>query len=305
MITIWEILYNGSWRSGYRRILNAKGLSAKEVEKILYQMGVYINRLRLTFAPELERINDLQQFKDKIDEIFTIKWKNYVKDSYIGMYEHFVAYLNIIDTLEAIHGDFFSNKGKERLINGEKIEAEELGRYEVPYIEDDKLKVLMNPFLLYSIKRRMDSKNMSLTEASSFCYSYYMHFLPEMKTKDYSKLLKQIWNYGGRAKSGSKSKRFTITFKDGKQEKLQGVEALKRIIDYFGIKQVFNRKLQVAGHPLLIKKGLYVSPDEDARYEDYDNVFKVFNQSKFKDLYNIINTMNHLFGNKLKVEITN
>lgn len=302
MVTIWRILTDSKWRSGYRRILNAQGYTVRATEEILQRMTMYVIRLKDSpFAIGLKRTNDLQQFKDKLDEIFNVKWKGYIQSNYADMYGHFMAYLGNIEVLEATHGEFYNEEEKSRLIKGEKGEATELTNYEQNYIRDGKLKALMNPYLLYSIKRRIDNGTMTITEASRFCYSYYMKFLPDMNTNDYSALIKEIWFSDASIKSGSCAKRLSITFPDGSVEKTKGVEAIKQTVKFYGADSAYAKKLKIAGHILLAKRGIH--NEERSKYEDLNEHYIVFKQGKFKDVYNVINALNCMLGKKLKIEI--
>ena len=106
-MNIWKAYCNPSYYNVYFNILVATGINRETAEELKYQYTVYIQRLKnCRFASDLKKCTTPASFKEKLVEIFTVKWKNKMK--FREMPILFENYLTFLDSMQALHNDFIN-----------------------------------------------------------------------------------------------------------------------------------------------------------------------------------------------------
>lgn len=188
-MNIWEAYCKPGYYNVYFDILVIKGLKREDVEALKHQYTVYIQRLKnCRFASDLKKCITPESFKEKLNEIFTIKWKDNLK--FVEMPKLFEDYLTFLETIQALYGDFISPEEKRRLIDpAMDLPITDLTSYELENIKDGKLVVLMNPMLLSFLKEFIEVDKLTPAKATSVCRTFYGDLLPDMEPEDYVSLL--------------------------------------------------------------------------------------------------------------------
>jgi hypothetical protein len=302
MISLWEILCENPWRGGYRRILLAKGYKTKEIADIFERFSIIINWLKNPAYKRLQEIDSKEEFKIDLKKIFD----GFKEGQYKDMLEHFLGYIDIIDTLEAIHGEFYTVEEREKICKTIDPSAKELTHYETDFLEDGKLTALMYPPLLYLIGLKIRRKEIKMSQAKMICYLYYKDLLPAMTSNDASKLVDKIWDANGRIIIGSKNKRLVITFPDGTQTVTKGMDAVREAIKFYGPDAIFKRKVTTGikgkGNLLILVAKNMVIPQQD-KYVDYDNKYLILKTvGDYRNLLKLLNFIN--LPGKLHIDLT-
>lgn len=297
---IWEAYCKPAYYNVYFDVLEAKGMNRQEVETLKYQFNVYIQRIKgCKFASELKKCTNPQDFRDKLTEIFTVKWKDNLK--FTMMPQLFDDYLFFLDSMQALHNDYISAEEKCRLINPYiDYPIEKLTVYEEKYMKEGKLVALMNPMLLSVLKEFIEKERLSPHKASSVCHTFYGDLLPHMDTEDYANLLASTWHTTRVVKKGGKHRQFKITFPMGEFSQLSTTEAMKRVVNYYGFDACMHLKILVRNTPFLVKRIPY---GQERNYEEIEDGKFINILGNTKDRQKALAAINVLLGKKLKIEL--
>jgi hypothetical protein len=299
-MNIWEAYCKPGYYNVYFDILVIKGLKREDAEALKHQYTVYIQRLKnCRFASDLKKCITPESFKEKLKEIFTIKWKDNLK--FVEMPKLFEDYLTFLETIQALYGDFISPEEKRRLIDpAMDLPITDLTSYELENIKDGKLVVLMNPMLLSFLKEFIEVDKLTPAKATSVCRTFYGDLLPDMEPEDYVSLLEFWWNKSRVLKKGGKYKQFKISFPDGSEEICSTTEGLKKIVMLYGFEECMKMKIVIQNNPFLVK---YVPKGSEKIYGEIEPG-KYFNlRGQTKDRLNVVRRINMHFGNKLTIEL--
>ena len=299
-MNIWEAYCKPAFYNIYFDTLVAKGMSRESAENLKRQYCTYLQRIKGTrFAKELKLCSTQEEFKEKLHEIFYDKWCDKVK--YKEMPYHYEAYLSFLDSMQALHNDFINESEKKRLIDpNPEIPINCLTSYEMDYLKDGKLVALMNPQLLSFLKEYIEEEKLKLKRAMLICETFYGDLLPKMELKDYRSLIDNLWNSSRNVKKGGKHQKFKIVFPDGHEEILSTTDGMKRVILFYGINEVKNRKAIVRGEPFIVT---YIPIGKEKQYEEMlPNTFVCITGNTI-DRLKVLKSINIGLGNKLKIEI--
>lgn len=299
-MNIWEAYCNPAYYNVYFDTLVAKGISRKHVITLKEQYQIYLRRIKDTiFAGQLEQCSTPDTFREKLHEIFYVKWCGKVK--YEEMPYHFEAYLSFLDSMQALHNDFINESEKKRLIDpNPEIPINCLTSYEMDYLKDGKLLALMNPQLLSILKEYIEEEKLDTKLAMLICEKFYGDLLPKMELEDYLSLINNLWNSSRNVKKGGKHQKFKIVFPDGHEEILSTTDGMKRVILFYGINEVKNRKAIVRGEPFIVT---YIPVGKEKQYEEMlPNTFVCITGNTI-DRLKVLKSINIGLGNKLKIEI--
>ena len=89
-----------------------------------------------------------------------------------------------------------------------------------------------------------------------------------------------------------------ITYHDGEVELLTTLDALKKIVLFYGFEEVRNKKLLIRGIPLLTK---YIPVGQESVYEKIGESMYILNIGNTKDRMNVARTINKMMGGELKI----
>ena len=297
-MNIWDAYCKPAYYNIYFDTLVAKGLSREEAEKLKDRYCKYLQRIKeCRFGIELRSINDIDAFHAKLKEMFEVSWKGNLK--YEEMPAHYYAYLTFLDSMQALHNDFVSDREKARLIDDDPdIPIANLTFYETDYMVNGKLVALMSPQLLFILKEYIEEEKVNEVKASRICQIFYGDLLPEMKLKDFKELLKYLWSKGRKVKKGGKHNQITIRFPDNRNETLGTLDALKEIVKFYGPENVRSLKSKIRGEDFIVK---YVPMGKDKLYDKVDESYFINILGATKDRMNIARFINIHFGNKLVI----
>lgn len=298
--TIWDIYLDPDWRAGYARQLEACGYKRVEIQDIMSKFGIYLDRLKSSYqAITLSAARTKDEFHEKLDYIFNVLWKDHIQNNYSEMHYHFVAFLDIIDTLQALRGEFISEEDRERLNTiFPTIPIQELTKYETDVMENGKIKILNNPILLSWIRNSLASKLITQKRIPELCEMFYGNLLPEMQRQDFIPLCKQLWDNGGKTRGVRHLNKFHIVFPDGTDSILDPLDALRQVVTFYGPETVRNKKLMVRGKELVIRKPIILQPN----YEPIETDYCLYTVGNNTDRRNVIIRINISCGNKLSIE---
>ena len=302
IMNIWEAYCKPAYYNIYFNTLVAKGLSRAKAEKLKEQYCNYLQRIKTTkFGGELKAITDAEEFGKKLKDIFEDAWKNHIQ--YIEMPSHYYAYLKFLDSIQALHNDFISDKDRARLIDDNpEIPIRELTPYETEYMKDCKLVALMNPQLLYTLKEYIEKERMNFTGASRICNTYYGDLLPGMTIKDYKSLIQNLWDTGRNVKKGGRHNKISIKYPDGREVTTGILDGLKEIVKFYGADKVIKQKSKIRGEDFIVKR---VPVGKESIYEQIDGLdsYYILLHGAVKDRMNIAILINKLSGEKLVITL--
>lgn len=297
---IWEAYCKPDYYNVYFDVLVAKGMKREDAETLKHRYTVYIQRIKnCRFASDLKKCITPEAFKEKLREIFAEKWKNNLKFVEMpGIFENFMTFL---ESIQALYNDFISPEEKRRLINSNHdLPIENLTSYELDYMKDGKLVVLMNPLLLFYLKKFIEVDKLAPAKATSVCRTFYGDLLPEMESKDYASLLEFWWNKSRVVKKGGKHKQFKICFPDGTEEICSTTEGMKRIVMYFGFEECLKMKILIQNNPFMVK---YVPKGLEKIYEEIEPGKFINIRGQTKDRLNAVRRIIMSFNSLLKIEL--
>lgn len=295
-MNIWETYYNSTYYNLYFNILKDKGMSSEAVDDLKSKYWIYIQRLKETiFNQELSAINNKEEFIEKLRDIFENKWQHHFK--YPQIIPHFYSYIKCLDSLQCIHNDFINEEEKKRLT---KIAyPESLTEYETEYMVDGKLIALMNPSLLCILRKLIVEDGVDPKKVVINCKNFYIGLL-EMTNTEYKNIILKLWNQKSSTRSAGRRNLIKIQFPDKSEKLLNGLEAMKEIVLFYGFEDVERFKLQIRGENLLTR---YIGLGQNAIYEEIEKNKYVLNKGTIKDKLNVMRTINRLRGNKLVIEL--
>lgn len=300
-ITIWKAYCDISWRAAYERLLKASGMSSIKSKRIMEKFGVYINRIKdCAVIDDLYTIQTREEFSAKLNWIFNTLWKYNIQENYADMYDHFMAYLKFLDSLQAIKGEFFNEEEEKRLnIIMPTIPLESLSEYELPYLKNGKLTILNNPVLLSWLRNSLKTGLVKTSVLPNLCKKFYGDLLPNMKPADYTKLIETIWTPEGKSRGVRRNNQITIVYPDGIEKVLGSLDTLKAVILYYGLDVVYSKRLAFRDHDLLVK----TMQLEKDKYDPIDNDYLVLKTGNLRDRYTMINLVNRICGERLKISL--
>ena len=299
-MNIWEAYCKPDYYNVYFDVLVAKGMKREDAETLKHQYTVYIQRIKnCRFASDLKKCITPEAFKEKLKDIFTEKWKNNMK--FVEMPGVFENYMLFLESIQALYNDFISIEEKHRLINfSQDLPIESLTSYELDYMKDGKLVVLMNPMLLSCLKEFIEVDKLAPAKATSVCRTFYGDLLPEMESKDYVSLLEFWWNKSHTVKKGGKHKQFKICFPDGTEDIYSTTEGMKKIVMYFGFEECLKMKIMIQNNPFIVK---YVPKGLEKIYEEIELGKYINLRGQTKDRLNVIRRIIISFNSPLKIEL--
>lgn len=300
-MNIWEAYCKPEYYNIYFAVLKAKGIKAEEVETIKAHYTAYIQRLKNTrFASDLKKITTREEFLDKLNEIFHIKWVN--KVMYQEMPHHYERYLYFLDTIQALHNDFFNDNEKRRLINPNfDIPIQKLTSYETEYLVDGKLVALANPQLIYILREYIDSTGIKPDRLTLVCKDFYEGHFPDMGSEDYLKLLNMLWSPSRQVRRGGCRNKIQIIFPDGCVEQFAIIEAALQVVNFYGFDEIFQIKPQMRDAPFLVK---HIPYGQEKNYREINSAQYIRISGNYKDFLNILRYINIHFGRKLKIDLS-
>lgn len=297
-MTIWDAFCDPSWRIWFEKSLMTKGMSPIQMRTVMDHFFYFLQRIKSSgVSVELESITDSTVFIQKLNYIFHDLWKDYISEGYEGMYDIFVEYLKFLDSIQAFKGVFFTDELKSRYNKRYPPSPNQLSSYETDFLQDGKLTLLANPLLLSSIRLAIAAEISTVKDVHSLCLNFYGDLLPRMKASDYSKLVKSWWKPEGR------SNKFLISFPNGLQELFHSEDAVRAVIKWYGPEEVASKHLSIRSRDFLISRLPFDHPEEYVRVStDAPYYFCVL--GNYKDRYNAMNTINAMFGKKLRIELS-
>ena len=299
-MNIWEAYCKPAYYNVYFNVLVAKGMSRDEAEKLKYQFGVYLQRLKGgCFAAELKKCTSPESFRKILTDIFSVRWKDRLKFTEMPMI--FDDYLFFLDSMQALHNDYISSEEKQRLIDPYMdYPIAKLTAYEEKYMINGKLVALMNPMLLSILKDFIETERLALKRASSVCQTFYGELLPNMESEDFANLIASTWNVSRVVKKGGKRRQFKIVYPSGEEQLLSTTDAMKRVVEFYGFDVCMNLKVLVRNTPFLSKRIPY---GLEKSYEEIEEGKYINIIGNTKDRQKAVATINVLLGKKLKIEL--
>ena len=295
-MNIWEAYCTPAYYNIYIDLLVAKGMKRESAEKIKILYSGCLQRIKEScFAKELKAISDKEAFLLKLQDIFEIKWKEHFKHK--EMFQHFYEYLKFLDSIQCLHNDFINEAEKKRLANFKVTDS--LTNYELEYMIDGKLVALMNPTLLAMLYELITEKKLKPTIAALTCYNFY-NGLINMSVKDYAKLINNLWHPSRRIRKGGRHNQIKIIYPDNTSECLTTLDALKKIVLFYGFNEVLKKKLPIRDESVVVK---YVPVGKEGTYELIEDGKYILNIGNAMDRLKMANTINVMFGKKLDIEL--
>lgn len=295
-MNIWEAYCNHGYYNIYFDLLVAKGMEKESAENLKSLYCAYIQRIKGTiFAQELQMLDKPAAFLEKLHDIFEVKWKDNLK--YKELPEHFYRYMKFLDSMQALHNKFFNEDEKERIVAMASNGVKELTEYEREYMRSGKLVALMNPGLLSILQELIVQERLAPKRATLICRNFYGNLL-DMSPKEYAALINELWYPSRQIKKGGRHNMMRITYPDGTAEKLTTLDALKKIVLFYGFDEVFKKKTMIRDTAFLVK---YVPVGKEEIYERMDESMHILNIGNTKDRMNVARTINIMFGRKLEI----
>lgn len=306
---IWEAYTSPDYYQIYFDILVALGNSRSTIENDKDHFRYYINS-RIKDAPlvrrSLESCTTKQEIIEVFDDLFNNTWKDHFK--YPEIQKHFYIYLDFLDSIQALHGDFFNEEEKKRLIGTKQdFPLKILTKYENGFIVNGKLVALMNPHLLYYLKGYVEERNYSSIQAAKICQNFYGDLLPNMELSDYSKLISYLWpkktkdnkgKYRKSARKGKIQKKLKIIYPDGGSEIIPQREGFIKFIEYYDFKAVLKKNLKIMGEQLLLTH----IGELEQNYQKVDDGIYIYIRGGQKERAGVMKIINAMMGRKLKFE---
>ena len=297
-MNIWEAYCNHGFYNIYFDLLVAKGMEKESAENLKALYFAYLQRIKGTvFAQELQAIDDPDVFLEKLHDIFEVKWKDNLK--YKGLPPHFYRYMKFLESMEALHNKFFNEAERERIEIMASKGVSALTEYEREYMKGGKLVALMTPGLLKILHELIVEENLAPKKATLVCRNFYGNLL-DMSPKEYAALINDLWHPSRKIKKGGKHNKIMIAYPDGEVESLTTLDALKKIVLFYGFEEVRSKKLLIRGTPLLAK---YIAMGQESVYEKIDESMFILNIGNTKDRMNVARTINIMFGKKLQIDL--
>ena len=229
--------------------------------------------------------------------MFNNTWKNHFK--YPEIQKHFYFYLDFLDSIQALHGDFFNEEEKKRLIGTKQdFPLKKLTKYENDFIINGKLVALMNPHLLYYLKGYVEDRNYSSIQAAKICQNFYGDLLPNMDLSDYTKLINYLWPNKKSARKGKIQKKLKIIYPDGSSEILPQREGFIKYIGFYGFKEVLKKNLKIKGEQLLLTR----IGELEQNYQKVDDGMYIYIRGGQKERTGVMKVINAMMGRKLKFD---
>lgn len=251
-MTIWEAFCDSNIRTGYSKTLVAKGETPTYANDVKEKFSTYLNRLKI-FNKQLNECSSKEEIKTTFEDIFYNKWQNHIIDRYKDMPGHFFSLLDYLDVVQAISGNYFTEDAKNRIEGDIQFPLEKLTDFELLYIKNGKLTALLNPQLLFLMRKSIITDVVKVKEVSLLCKSFYGNLLPDMKPSDYSVFIKKIWTPGKKVKKNSNHSKVHLVYKDGKEEILGVMDSLMKLVQLIGPQKVLEYPIQLRGEPLVVR----------------------------------------------------
>lgn len=298
-MNIWKSYCTPAFYNIYFDILVYKGMRREDAENLKGHYLAYLQRIKATrFAQDLKAIDKSEHFLEKLHEIFEIKWKDKLK--YKEMPLHFYKYLKFLESMQAVHNNYFNEEEKKRIKGmADSLHAEELTEYETEYIVNGKLVALMNPGLLYILREYIGEGKVAPKKTALACSNYYGDLI-DMTASDYAELINHLWWPTRKVKKGGKHNKIKITFPDGEEKELTTLCALTEIVNFYGFNAVLDKNLQIRKEKFLVK---YVNVGKEKIYDSFGERMYINNQGDSKDRIHMARTINIMFGEKLQIEL--
>jgi hypothetical protein len=299
-MNIWEAYCKPEYYNIYFAFLKAKGIKAEEVETIKSHYTAYIQRIKNTsFASDLKKITSRVDFINKLKDIFFVKWADRILHK--EMPDHYLRYIDFLDTIQALHNDYIDEDEKRRLIYPNfDIPIIELSPYEKEYMVDGKLVALANPQLIYILRRYIEYAAMNPDRLTLVCRNFYGDLLPKMESEDYQKLIKMLWSSSRQVRRGGGRNKIKITYPDGHTAQLGISEAILQVIEFYGFDEICKFKPQMRGNDFLVKRIPY---GQENNYREIHNDYYVRVDGNYKDNLNMLRLINIHYGRKLVIDL--
>ena len=295
-MNIWEAYCNHGFYNIYFDLLVAKGMEKESAENLKALYFAYLQRIKGTvFAQELQAIDDPDVFLEKLHDIFEVKWKDNLK--YKELPPHFYRYMKFLESMEALHNKYFNEAERERIEAKATNGVSALTEYEREYMKGGKLVALMNPGLLKTLHELIVEENLAPKKATLVCRNFYGNLL-DMSPREYATLINDLWHPTRQIKKGGKHNKIVIAYPDGGLEPLTTLDALKKIVLFYGFEEVRKKKLLIRGTALLAK---YVPVGQESVYEKIGESMYILNIGNTKDRMNVARTINKMMGGELKI----
>ncbi|MBR2415674.1 MAG: hypothetical protein IKB11_02855 [Bacteroidaceae bacterium] len=295
-MNIWEAFCNSSYYNIYFDLLVAKGVKRKNAINLKEFYCGCLQRIKETrFSLDLKAINKKEVFADKLREIFEVKWKDHFKHD--ELVPHFYEYLKFLDSIQCLYNDFICEEEKSRLTNIEITDS--LTEYELEYMVDGKLVAIMNPTLIYMLRECIVERKITPKKVTIICKNFYGDLI-NMSTSEYKSLINKLWNPSRKVKKGKHSTNIRIVFPDGSYEQSSTLDALKKIVLFYGFDNVLNKHLPMRKEQLITK---YAGIGKEKIYEKIEDGKYILNIGNAIDRLKMANTINAMFGKKLNIEI--
>lgn len=296
-MNIWKAYCTAKYYNYFFCILARKLNNTNKAYELKKQYQTYLTRIRGTILDkDLAKITNPNEFRIKLNDIFENKWTGHFQ--YNEMPAIYYSYLDFLECIEIIYEEYINDDWRERVKQAQKLlNNQELSKYETDYIINGKLIALMNPYILFSLKR--DIQNFNLQSCADICKDYYGDLIPSMTTADYLELIQLIWRPNRNLQGNRRRDRIKITYPSGEEQLLNGFDAVKAIIDYYSFERVLSRKILVRKFPLLIIQSL--EPDKN-RYKHLDGNRYINYTGNMTDHLKTANRINTDLGRELKIE---
>lgn len=297
-MNIWDAYCNPAYYNIYFDLLVAKGMKREDAERIKERYNAYVQRIKKTcFAQELKVIDNTDMFLSKLHDIFEIKWGKHLKYKEIPLY--FYNYLKFLDSMQALHNSFFNNEEKKRIKAMADSELEVLSEYETEYMKNGKLVALMNPGLLLILHELITEQRLSPPKASLVCLNFYKG-LVDMSAAEYALLIQNLWSPSRRIKKGGKHNMIKLTYPDGCSELYGTLDALKKIVLFYGFDEVCKKKLLMRNELFVCKN---IAIGRENIYDSIEQGLYINNKGDAKDRLNLARLINKMFGSKLSLDM--
>ena len=295
-MNIWEAYCNHGFYNIYFDLLVAKGMEKESAENLKALYFAYLQRIKGTvFAQELQAIDDPDVFLEKLHDIFEVKWKDNLK--YKELPPHFYRYMKFLESMEALHNKYFNEVERERIEAKATNGVRALTEYEREYMRSGKLVALMNPGLLKILHKLIVEERMAPNRTALVCRKFYGNLL-DMSPAEYAALIDNLWSPARRVRMGGRRNKFCITYPNGEAETLATMDALKKIVLFYGFEDVRKKRLLIRETALLAK---YVPVGQESVYEKIGESMYILNIGNTKDRMNVARTINKMMGGELKI----
>lgn len=253
-MTIWGAYNNSDWLNGFKLVLKAEGLSTTLANRYMLQFTHYVNRINSgTYWNRVVSLTSYEDMARQIDLIFNVEWKDQRDPKYQHVPGLMIKYLTYLDTAQAFYNEYFTDEFKMRLENPVS-KLTELSEYELNYIKDGKLTILINPNLIVLLRKYIDDGSIKVKNASMLCKMFYGELLPEMTESDYQALIEQKWKSHGAKRAQGRRDLFKLTYKDGHVEEMGQKDCLVYLVETIGPEAIMKKRLQHNGEDIIAKR---------------------------------------------------